>query len=157
MHSESVRPCQHDRCPCRPVCQIYGTELLLRLRGHILSIQTIHSIPTYCARSTLANSPPHTETQRDPSRPPDNVDCRPLTSAPSRYIAPHQRTVAGVTVTDLSLSVTRRTTPSSSAIYSYYSCCSPSLYKTVQLSNIESVVETLPACRTIGCQGSLQD
>jgi hypothetical protein len=70
MHSESVRPCQHDRCPCRLVCQIYGTDMLLLLRGHILSIQTIDSIPTYCARSTLANSPPHTETQRDPSRPP---------------------------------------------------------------------------------------
>jgi hypothetical protein len=78
----SVGLCQHDTCPV--ACSDIWNWHAATAWSH-----TIH--PPYRPRSTSATSPPHTETQRDPSRPADRVGYRPVTRVVRIHIATRSR------------------------------------------------------------------
>jgi hypothetical protein len=133
---------QHDSCPvvATVACSDIWNEHAATAWSH-----TIH--PPYRPRSTSATSPPHSETQRDPSRPADLVGYRPVTRVVRIHIATRSRRYVQRQPSHTWPS--RRPRPSTHPLSSI-------LEKTVQLSNIEPVLETQTTCRIIGCQGFSQ-
>jgi hypothetical protein len=84
MHSVGL--CQHDSCP---VVATVACSDIWNWHAATAWSHTIHR--PYRPRSTSATSPPHTETQRDPSRPADRVGYCPVTRVVRIHIATRSR------------------------------------------------------------------